>query len=138
MQTGGDVVSERVPYLYSILRLVPRVERGEAMNVGLLMFCRPQRFLRVEYVIDEERLRAFAGEIQTHTIESRLETLSLIAAGNPIGGPVAALDIGERFHWLSNVSNTVIQPGEVHPGLTTDAEATFRRLFENLVAPVRP
>lgn len=131
-------MSERVPYLYSVLRLVPRIERGEAMNIGLVMFCRPQRFLRVESVLDHARVRAFAGNIDTDLIESRLESLSLIAAADPAGGPVAGLDMGERFHWLSNTSNTMIQPGDVHSGLTSDAEATFTRLFAELVAPVQP
>lgn len=130
-------MSDRVPYLYSVLRLVPKIERGEFMNIGLVMFCRPQRFLRVESRIDRDRLRAFAGDIDFNIIESRLESLSLIAAADQRGGPVAALDIGERFHWLSNTSNTMIQPGEVHPGLTSDAEATFARLFAELVAPVQ-
>lgn len=101
------------------------------------MFCRPQQYLRVNYQLDHERLNAFARDIDHEVVESRLETLRLIAAGDKRGGPVAALDIGERFHWLSNVSNTIIQPGEVHPGLTNDADATFTRLFRELVAPVQ-
>lgn len=128
-------MSERVPYLYSILRLVPDIERGEAINIGLVMFCRPQRFLKVDYEVDEDRIHSFTSDIEIAMIESRLESLRHIAAGNERGGPVAALDIGERFHWLSNVSNTIIQPGEVHPGLTSNAEETFVRLFGKLVAP---
>src|SRR5699024_7835055 len=88
---GADVVNDRVPYLYAILRLVPRIERGETMNVGLVMFCRPQRFLRVRYDLDHDRVRAFAKGIDLELIESRLESLSLIAAGDKRGGPVAAL-----------------------------------------------
>lgn len=130
---GGDVVVDRVPYLYSILRLVPDLDRGEALNIGLLMFSRPQRFLHIGYQIDGERLKALAGDIDLQLIESRLETLGHIAAGDAAGGPVSALDIGERFHWLSNVSNTMIQPGAVHSGLTADAPATFERLFAQLV-----
>lgn len=89
-------------------------------------------------MLDRDRVRAFAGQIDTDMIESRLESLSLIAAADDRGGPVAALDIGERFHWLSNISNTMIQPGEVHSGLTSDAEVTFAKLLTELVAPVRP
>lgn len=128
-------MSERVPYLYSVLRLVPSVERGEAINIGLVMFCRPQRFLRLDYLLDRDRIHTFTKNVDLDQIETRMTTLSLIAAGDSGGGPVAALDIGERFHWLSNVSNTIIQPGDVHPGLTTDAQATFTRLFSELVAP---
>lgn len=131
-------MADRVPYLYTVLRLVPHIERGESINIGLVMFCRPQRFLRVGSALDRERMQSFAGNVDIDLIESRLESLSLIAAADQRGGPVAALDIGERFHWLSNVSNTMIQPGEVHPGLTSDAEATFARLFADLVAPLQP
>ena len=127
-------MSERVPYLYSILRLVPNLERGEALNVGLMLFCRPQRFLRVRYVIDTSRIGYLAPQVDIELVQSRLESLRLIADGDKRGGPVAELDIGERFHWLSNVSNTMIQPGDIHSGLTHDAEETFTRLFTNLVA----
>lgn len=123
-----------MPYLYSVLRLVPNIERGEAINIGLVVFCRPQRFLKVGYELDRHRIAAMAPDLELVLVESRLNTLRLIADGDPDGGPVAALDIGERFHWLSNVSNTIIQPGEVHPGLTADAESTFTQLCERLVA----
>lgn len=131
---GGAAVSERVPYLYSVLRLVPCNDRGEALNVGLVMFCRPQRFLHVAWDVDSELLRLFAPNLDQAHIASRLETYAAIAAGNERGGPVAGLDMGERFHWLTNISNTMIQPGPVHPGLTSDAPSTFARLFEKLVA----
>ena len=133
-------MSERVPYLYSIIRLVPNLERGEALNIGLILFCRPHRFLRVGYVIDTSRIACFAPEVDLQLVESRLGSLHLIAEADKRGGPVAELDIGERFHWLSNVSNTMIQPGDVHSGLTLDAEETFTRLFTDLVAasPLEP
>lgn len=125
-----------VPYLYSVLRLVPCLERGEAINIGLVVFCRPQRFLRVRYQIDPARMRNLSISVDPEDVRSRLESYVLIAAGDAAGGPVSALDMGERFHWLTNVSNTMVQPGEIHPGLTSDAAATMERLFARLVAPV--
>ncbi|MCO5217179.1 MAG: DUF3037 domain-containing protein [Thermomicrobiales bacterium] len=122
-----------VPYLYSVLRLVPDLDRGEAINVGLVLFSRPQRFLRLGWEIDDTRIAAFAPDVPVDLVRSQLESHALIAAADPAGGPVAALDIGERFHWLTNVSNTMIQPGPVHSGLTEDAAATFERLFAKLV-----
>lgn len=127
-------MSSSVPYLYSVLRLVPDIDRGEQINVGLVLFCRPQRFLKVGFEVNAQRIHQFANYVDPDMIESRLETYAAIAAGEKRGGPVAALDIGERFHWLSNTSNTMIQPGPVHPGMTTDAEATFARLVGVLVA----
>ncbi len=126
-------MSNPVPYLYSILRLVPDLDRGEAINIGLVMFCRPQRFLKLEFELDEGRITGFSPQVDLVNLDSKLETLRKVAAADATGGPVAALDIGERFHWLTNVSNTIIQPGFTHPGLTENASATFDRLFAKLV-----
>ena len=128
-------MSNPVPYLYSVLRLVPDIERGECINVGLVMFCRPQRFLKVGHHVDRDRLAIFGNYVDADMVASHLETHAQIAAADSAGGPVADLDIGERFHWLTNISNTIIQPGAVHTGLTTNAEATFQRLFDRLVLP---
>lgn len=87
-------------------------------------------------MVELNRIHGFAPYVDAELIESRLETLAHIAAGDTRGGPIAELDSGERFHWLTNESNTMIQPASVHPGLTTDAEATFARLLTQLVAPV--
>ena len=128
-----------VPYLYSVLRLVPDIERGESINVGLVVFCRPQRFLRSDWLLDAGRINALSSGVNVDLVASQLATYAQIAAGDAAGGPVAALDSGERFHWLTNVHNTIIQPDSVHSGLTTDAPGTFERLFARLVAsPSRP
>ena len=97
-----------VPYLYSVLRLVPCLERGESINIGLVMFCRPQRFLRVGSLVDPQRIAALAGGVDIGLIGSQLQMYARIAEADPAGGPVAALNLGERFHWLTNVSNTMI------------------------------
>lgn len=123
-----------LPYLYCLVRVVPNLDRGECLNVGLIMFSRPHRFLRAKFTQDLDRLRIIWPDLPIHLLQDQLRTLELIAASDSAGGPVAHLDIGERFHWLSNVSNTMIQPGPIHPGLTHDAESTFNRLFRTLVA----
>lgn len=127
-------MSERpVPYLYCVLRLVPDLDRGEAINIGLVVFCRPQRFLKLGWQIDEDRVTALAPDTPLALVASSLASHAQVAAGDADGGPVALLDMGERFHWLTNISNTMIQPGQVHSGLTHDAGATFNRLFHKLV-----
>lgn len=128
-------MSNPVPYLYSVLRLVPSIERGESINIGLVMFCRPQRFLKVDSLIDRDRIAMFGNYVDADVVAAQLETFALIAAADRTGGPVAELDLGERFHWLTNISNTMIQPDPIHTGLTTDADATFARLFARLVVP---
>ena len=115
------------PFQYAIVRVVPRVERGECMNVGVVFFCRPRRYLAVRIALDEARLAAFAPE------RAHLEAMTRIAEGDEDAGPVARLDQSERFHWLVAPSSTVIQTSPVHTGLSDDPEETLARLLEKLV-----
>jgi hypothetical protein len=124
----------RSPFQYAILRVVPRVERGEQFNAGVVMLCRPRRFLGARVALDEARLRALAPEADAATVDAHLQTLAQIAAGDPAGGPIAALDPSERFHWLVAPSSTIVQPSAVHTGLCEDPEATLEHLFATLVA----
>lgn len=124
----------RFPYMYAVLRVVPRVERGERFNAGLVLFCRPKRFLAARVWLDETKLAALAPGCNPATVRAHLDARPLIAAGDPAGGPIALLEPAERFHWLVAPGSTVIQPGSVHTGLTDDPQATFDRLFAELVA----
>lgn len=123
----------RSPFSYAIVRVVPRVERGESINAGLVLFCRPRRFLRAAVHLDEDVLRALAPACDPAAVRAHLEVIPRIAAGDPVGGPMAALSQPERFHWLVAPSSTIIQRSEVHTGLTDDPEATFEHLFATLV-----
>jgi hypothetical protein len=125
--------SADAPFQYAVLRVVPRIERGEAINAGVVLFARTRKFLDARVRLDAERLRAIAPEADVATIEQHLEARARIAAGNGDGGPIAALDQSERFNWLVAPSSTVIQPSPVHTGLCPDPEATLERLFERLV-----
>lgn len=126
--------SDAAPYLHAVLRLVPNIERAEALNVGLVMFSRPHRFLELRWELNDARLACLAPQAPLILLRAHLATLEQIARGDPSGGPISGLDMGERFHWLTNISNTMIQPGPVHPGVTTSAERTFNDLFTRLVA----
>jgi hypothetical protein len=121
-------------FSYTVLRVVPRLERGECVNAGVVVHCRPRRFLAARIALDPARLaaldpRADAGEIARH-----LDVLARIAAGDEGAGPIARLDASERFHWLAAPSSTVVQPSPVHTGLTDDPSGTLDRLFDRLVA----
>ena len=122
------------PFQYAIVRVVPRVERGECMNVGVVFFCRPRRYLAARIALDEERLAAFAPDLDIEEVRAHLDALARIAAGEEGSGPVARLEQSERFHWLVAPSSTVIQPSPVHTGLCDDPEATLASLLEKLVA----
>ena len=118
---------------YAVIRVVPRVERGETLNAGVIVLSRPRRFLRARVSLDEARLRAIAPDADPATILPHLAAIERIAAGDPSAGPIARLSIAERFHWLTAPSSTVIQPSEVHTGLCDDPEGELDRLFERLV-----
>jgi len=126
-------VSGREPFQYAALRIVPRVERGEAVNAGVVLFCRPLRFLGARTQLDEALLRALAPDCDPAEVRAALVTIERIAAGEAAGGPLAALPPSERFHWIVAPSSTIVQPGPVHTGLTGDPAGELARLFGKLV-----
>jgi hypothetical protein len=126
-------VSGRSPFQYAALRVVPRVERGEAVNAGVVLFCRPKRFLGARTHLDEALLAALAPGCDASEVRALLATVERIAAGDPAGGPIAALPQSERFHWLVAPASTIVQSGPVHTGLTSDPPAELDRLFAKLV-----
>lgn len=123
----------RSPFQYAVVRVVPRVERGERLNAGVILLCRPRRFLGARTGLDERRLRGLAPDTDPAAVRPHLEAITRIAAGDPSAGPIAALSQGERFHWLVAPSSTVIQPSEVHTGMTDDPAAELDALFRSLV-----
>ena len=123
------------PFSYAVYRLVPRVERGERINVGVVVFCRPLDYLAARTALDERRLAALWPDIDPRSLRPHLHALERIAAGDPAAGPIAQLDTTARFHWLVAASSTVIQPSAVHTGLCGDPAQQLDRLFEALVAP---
>jgi len=132
----ADADLEPDQFAYAILRVVPRVERGEQLNAGVVLFCRRRRFLAARVDLDERRLAALAPDLDPRTVRAHLDALARIAAGDPAGGAVAALDPSERFGWLVAPSSTIIQPSPVHTGLCDDPQTMLDRLFDELVAPV--
>lgn len=123
----------RNAFQYSIVRLLPRVERGESLNVGVILLCRPMRYLGARIALNEGRLAALAPDLDPTTIRPHLAAIERIAAGDPTAGPIAKLGQGERFHWLVSPSSTMIQPSEVHAGLCDDPAAELDHLVATLV-----
>ncbi len=128
----------REPFAYAIVRVVPHVERGESINAGVILLCRPHRFLAARVQLDEARLHALAPACDPEEIRRHLEAIPRVAAGEPDAGPIAALSQAERFHWLVAPASTVVQPGDVHTGMTADPAATLDRLFTTMVLPPGP
>jgi hypothetical protein len=125
--------AERRPFTYAILRVVPRVERGERFNVGVVLFCRQRDFLGIRVGLDERRLEALAAGVEAYEVRAHLDGLARVAEGDPAAGPIAGMPPSDRFGWLVAPSSTIIQPSEVHTGLTEDPARTLESLFTELV-----
>jgi hypothetical protein len=131
-------VPGREPFQYATVRIVPRIERGELVNAGVVLFCRPLRFLGARTQLDEALLAALAPGCDPAEVRPHLELVERIAAGDEAGGPIARLPQSERFHWLVAPSSTMVQPGPVHTGLSEDPAGELARLFGALVERDRP
>ena len=123
----------RHPFEYAVLRVVPRVDRGESMNAGVLLYCQQREFLGARIHLDVDRLRALDAATDPRAIQRALEHAAGICAGDPSVGPAANDDPGRRFRWLTAPRSTVVQPGPVHTGLTEDPEAQLDHLLTRLV-----
>jgi hypothetical protein len=121
-------------FQYAIWRVVPSVERGEALNVGVVVYCRRRQFLKARVEVDEERLRALAPGLDVAAVRTHLEGMVRVADGDPAGGAIAAMPQSDRFGWLTAASSTTVQPSPIHTGLCADPEAVLDRLFRRLVA----
>lgn len=120
-------------YDYAIVRVVPRVERGEQLNVGVILLSRGKRYLGARIELDEARVAAVAPDLDLATVRSHLDAIERIAAGDASSGPIARLEPAERFHWLVSPSSTIIQASEVHTGLSDDPARELDELVEKLV-----
>jgi hypothetical protein len=120
-------------YQYVVLRCVPRVEREEFLNVGVVLYSQAADFLAADYRVDEERLRAFAPGLDPTEVSDALETVCRVCRGETGGGLPTLGGLGRRFGWLSAPRSTVVQPGPVHGGLTVDPAAELARLVQRLV-----
>lgn len=120
-------------YDYAIVRVVPRVERGEFVNVGVILSCPDEGYLGAGLEVDEQRLRAFAPDIDLDAVRAHLDVIPRVCHGGPDAGPIGALSPRQRFHWLVAPRSTVIQMSPVHTGRTTDAAATLERLMAQMV-----
>jgi hypothetical protein len=118
---------------YAVIRVVPKVEREEFLNVGVVLFCKKQNFLEVKYKLNEKRIRNFCSEVDIETLEEHLQTFERICRGDKNSGPIGKLPIAERFRWLTATRSTIVQTSKTHPGFSVNAAETLNKLFEQLV-----
>jgi len=127
-------VSDGSPFSYAVYRIVPRVERGERINIGVVVFARTLDYLGARTALDEQRLAALWPDVDPATVRPHLDAIERVAQGDPDAGPIAALDLTARFHWLVSPSSTIIQPSAVHTGVCGDPATELDKLFDALVA----
>jgi len=120
-------------YEYAVIRVLPKVEREEFINVGLIMYSKKPKFIKARYQIEEDRLQLFSSELDMDSILANLKAFDKICTGGKEGGHIATFDIQERFRWLTAVRSTSIQTSRPRSGFSSDLEATFERLFDELV-----
>ena len=123
---------------YAIIRVVPRVEREEFMNAGVILFCRTERFLGALIELNTERLRSLAPDIDLLLVHRHLNLIPLICSGSPEAGAIAHLSQSERFHWLVSPRSTIIQTSPVHSGLCSDPREALQHLLETMVRITAP
>ena len=124
------------PFEYALLRVIPRVERGEGVNVGVVVFCRTRGYLDARIELGARQTAALAAlhpDLDLEAVRAHLDSTGLIVAGDADGGPLAKLAVPERFRWVTAPSSTMIQPSDVHGGVTDDPAASLEDLFERLV-----
>ena len=124
--------ARKASYDYALIRVVPRVERGECMNVGAVLMCRMRAYLGARIALDEARLLAFFPSADVEGIRAQLRAIAKIAEGDAEAGPIAALSQAERFHWLVSPRSTIVQPSPVHSGLCDDPAAALEHLFQTM------
>jgi hypothetical protein len=127
------VAAKPEPFQYAVIRVVPRIEREEFVNAGVVVFCRTRSYLEARTHLDRTRLHALAPDADAETIEAQLGAIQRVAAGDADAGPIAALPQSERFHWLAAPSSTMLQSSQIHSGLCSAPEQMLEALFAKLV-----
>jgi len=126
-------MQDRHLFEYAVIRVVPRVEREEFMNVGVILLCSKQKYLKMIYGVDKERLLALFKDVDMEGVEENLRSFQRISEGGKDSGPIGQLDAPSRFRWLTATRSTVVQTSKVHPGFCLDGDDTLNRLYEQLV-----
>jgi len=118
---------------YAVIRVVPRVEREEFLNVGVIVYCNGRKFLKSIFKIDEKRISCFSPDLDVAELLQNLQAFERITAGEKDSGPIACLDSASRFRWLTATRSTVLQTSKVHPGFCKEPEETLKKLYSDLV-----
>jgi hypothetical protein len=133
MTAHAPEMASEMPFEYAVVRAVPRTDRGEYVNVGVVLYCQAAAFLGCELHVAPERLRALDPDVDVPAVQAALDAIRAVCAGDPVAGPVAAGSLTARFGWLTAPRSTIVQPGNVHAGVTVDPAARLAQLAARLV-----
>ena len=123
-------MQDRVTYEFAVIRVVPKVEREEFLNIGVILFSKRKKFLDMRYRLDEDRLTSFSPEVDVEQVRGYLQAWEQVCRGGDEGGPIGLQEQGYRFRWLTAYKSTIIQSSRVHPGLCADPAAMLEKLFD--------
>ncbi len=126
-------MQNKCTFEYAVIRLVPKVEREEFFNIGVILFSKRKKFLGIKYHIDKKRFEAFSNEMELDALNDYLEAWKLICDGKPSGGAIGKLELSDRFRWLTAARSTIIQSSNTHPGLCANPEKELGTIFEKYV-----
>ncbi|GAK89037.1 hypothetical protein JCM19297_3561 [Nonlabens ulvanivorans] len=126
-------MQDRFTFEYAIIRIVPKVEREEFFNAGVIMFCKRKKYIGIKYNVNPNKLKALDPDADIDVFEEYLNAWKLVCDGTPSGGKIGAMELSDRFRWLSACRSTIIQSSKTHSGLTDDPQKTLEELFENYV-----
>ncbi len=126
-------MQEQFLYEYALLRVVPRVEREEFINIGVILYCAKQKFLKIRYIIDHNRLQALCATMDVEELQLHVLAMEKICGGGKNSGVIGQLDLPSRFRWLTATRSTVLQTSKVHPGFCTAANLTLDKLYRTMV-----
>ncbi len=126
-------MQEKDLFEYAVIRIVPKVEREEFLNAGVVLYCAKQKFLDILYTVDEGRIKSFCDECDARIVNENINAYKKIAVADEDAGPIGKLSMPERFRWLTATRSTMVQSSKVHPGFCEDAAQMLKKLFKQLV-----
>lgn len=126
-------MQDRSTFEYAIIRIVPKAEREEFFNVGVILFSKRKKFLGIKYFVDPKKLNAFSSEIELATFNDYLYSWKLICDGSPHGGKIGQFELSDRFRWLTACRSTIIQSSKTHPGFAADPQKALNDIFNEQV-----
>jgi len=126
-------MQDKYTFEYAIVRIVPKVEREEFFNVGVILFSKRKKFLDIKYHVNPDKLNALSSDIDLNMVNDYLNAWKLICDGEPSGGKIGQLELSDRFRWLTACRSTIIQSSKTHPGLCHDPKKTLEDIFKKYV-----